>query len=213
MGTVYTLPVVTADTLIANGMKIATRNETGNYYICGSNIADSKLAAFSDNSALREFYPNFPQGNGFMFVNDAVWDYIYYAGSSSISNIGIVTIMELEYLWPGYDSFVICTDSSASITLLPSIDVFPTDVEAAAALGLTIGSRQYPITYHYINSSVTGPLEAAVGDTVTVSAVPDVGYGITDASTQILVTNNDIAVPYAWDAANQRITFTMPDPS
>lgn len=71
----------------------------------------------------------------------------------------------------------------------------------------------YPITYHYTNSTVTGPSEAAVGDTVTVSAVPDVGYGITDTSTQILVTNNDIAVPYTWDSANNRITFTMPDPS
>lgn len=71
----------------------------------------------------------------------------------------------------------------------------------------------YPITYHYTNSTVTGPSEAAVGETVAVSAVSDVGYGITDASTQILVTNNDVAVPYTWDATNQRITFTMPDPS
>lgn len=71
----------------------------------------------------------------------------------------------------------------------------------------------YPITYHYTNSTVSGPTEAAVGDTVTVSAVPDVGYGITDASTQILVTNDDVAVPYTWDAANNRITFTMPQPT
>lgn len=75
------------------------------------------------------------------------------------------------------------------------------------------GSVAYPITYSSSNSTVSGPTEAAVDDTVTVSAVPDVGYGITDASTQILVTNNDIAVPYTWDATNNRITFTMPDPS
>lgn len=74
-----------------------------------------------------------------------------------------------------------------------------------------IDDTTYPITYHYTNSVLSGPSEAAVGDTVTVSAVPDVGYGITDASTQILVTNNDVAVPYTWDAANQRITFTMPE--
>lgn len=71
----------------------------------------------------------------------------------------------------------------------------------------------YPITYSYTNSTVSGPSRAVVGDTVTVSAVPDVGYGITDASTQILVTNNDVAVPYTWDATNQRITFTMPQPT
>lgn len=74
-------------------------------------------------------------------------------------------------------------------------------------------SPLYPITYHYTNSTVSGPAEAAVGDTVTVSAVPDVGYGITDASTQILVTNDDVAVPYTWDAVNQHITFTMPQPA
>lgn len=71
----------------------------------------------------------------------------------------------------------------------------------------------YPITYSSSNSTVSGPSSAAVGETVEVSAVPDVGYGITDASTQILVTNNDVAVPYTWDAMNNRITFTMPDPS
>lgn len=71
----------------------------------------------------------------------------------------------------------------------------------------------YPITYYYTNSTINGPSEAAIGDTVTVTAVPDVDYGITDASTQILVTNNDIAIPYTWDATNNRITFTMPDPT
>lgn len=76
-----------------------------------------------------------------------------------------------------------------------------------------VGTASYPITYSFSNAIVSGPSEAAVGDTVEVSAVSDVGYGITDASTQILVTNNDIAVPYTWDAVNQRITFTMPDPS
>lgn len=72
---------------------------------------------------------------------------------------------------------------------------------------------RYSITYHYTNSTVSGPSEAAVGDTVVVSAVPDVDYGITDASSQISVTNDDVAVPYTWDAANQRITFTMPQPA
>ncbi len=71
----------------------------------------------------------------------------------------------------------------------------------------------YPITYSATNGTVSGPTEAAIGDTVIVSAVPDVDYGITDASSQIIVTNNDVAVPYTWDAANQRITFTMPDPT
>lgn len=79
-------------------------------------------------------------------------------------------------------------------------------------LGIQPIGETYPITYSFTNSIVSGPSEAAVGDTVIVSAVPDVGYGITDASTQILVTNSDVAIPYTWDATNQRITFTMPQP-
>lgn len=71
---------------------------------------------------------------------------------------------------------------------------------------------KYPITYHYENSTVSGPSEAAVGDTVTVSAVPDTDYGITDPTTQISVTNNDDPVNFTWDASTNRITFTMPDP-
>ena len=89
---------------------------------------------------------------------------------------------------------------SELVSLLRSLNIHPI-------------STSYPITYHYTNSTVSGPSEAAVGETVTVSAVPNAGYGITDATTQILVTNNDVAVPYTWDAANNSITFTMPDPS
>lgn len=99
----------------------------------------------------------------------------------------------------------------ASGTFISSnLDMYSSREEAREALGWY---DTYPITYHYMNSIVSGPSEAAVGDTVTVSAVPDVDYGITDASTQILVTNNDVTVPYTWDATNNRITFTMPDPS
>lgn len=71
----------------------------------------------------------------------------------------------------------------------------------------------YPITYSFTNSTVSGPDEAAVGDTVVVSAVPNVDYGITDPTTQIAVTNNDDPVNFTWDASTNRITFVMPDPS
>lgn len=76
-----------------------------------------------------------------------------------------------------------------------------------------IGVQGLPIIYSYTNSSVTGPSKATAGDTVTVSAVPDNNYGITDPASQILVTNNDIAVPYQWNPSTNTITFTMPDPS
>lgn len=75
------------------------------------------------------------------------------------------------------------------------------------------GGALYPITYSYTNSTVSGPSEAAIGDTVTVSAVPDNNYGITDPASQILVTNNDVAVEYQWNPSTNTITFVMPDPS
>ncbi len=92
------------------------------------------------------------------------------------------------------------------------VEAYEDEESGLAALSNAFSTR-YPITYSYTNSTVSGPTEAAIGDTVIVSAVPDVDYGITDASSQIIVTNNDVAVPYTWDAANQRITFTMPDPT
>lgn len=109
-----------------------------------------------------------------------------------------------------YDYMYEYTGIYGDITHVNSLDEL---VSAINAYAIKSVDDIYPIIYHYTNSIVSGPTEATVGDTVIVSAIPDVGYGITDASTQILVTNNDIAVPYTWDATNQRITFTMPDPS
>ncbi len=88
------------------------------------------------------------------------------------------------------------------------------DILAAIAdAGISPIPDKYPITYHYTNSTVSGPAEAAIGDTVTVSAFPDTDYGITDPTTQISVTNNDAPVNFTWDAATNTITFTMPDPT
>lgn len=81
--------------------------------------------------------------------------------------------------------------------------------EALAAISVA----NYPITYHYTNSTVSGPSEAVVGDTVTVSAVPNNNYGITDPASQILVTNNDVAVSYQWNSSTNTITFVMPEPT
>lgn len=85
--------------------------------------------------------------------------------------------------------------------------------EALSAMQIRPIVEMYPITYSYTNSTVSGPSEAGVGDTVTVSAVPDNNYGITDPASQILVTNNDVAVEYQWNPSTNTITFTMPDPS
>lgn len=77
------------------------------------------------------------------------------------------------------------------------------------SIGITrVGGE--PIIYSYTNSSVTGPSTALPGRTVMVSAVPDANYGITDYTSQIAVTNNDVPVNFTWDAATNRIVFIMP---
>ena len=92
------------------------------------------------------------------------------------------------------------------------VDSYSSDAEAQEALENAVGIT-FPITYHYTNSTVSGPSEATVGETVVVSAVPDNNYGITDPTSQISVTNNDVAVSYEWNPSTNTITFVMPDPS
>ncbi len=130
--------------------------------------------------------------------------YLYDAyHNSSFSSCGVSKVF--------HDTVEVVIGSPRPIAGLPGgIVPYSSESELRAALSNLV---RYPITYHYTNSTVSGPAEAIVGDTVTISAIPDVGYGITDASTQILVTSNDIAVPYTWDATNNRITFTMPNPT
>lgn len=70
---------------------------------------------------------------------------------------------------------------------------------------------QYPIQYQQTNCTLSGPDEAAIGDTVTVSCSFPEGYGIANPSSSILVTNNGVVVDYTY--SNGVITFTMPDPT
>lgn len=219
MGILYDVPVVTGTTLLSNGFKIGTRNVNGNDVVIGSSVSGSKVAFFNSDDIIYNYNSNIPLGSyGAIVWNANLFDLIIYVGSYDTSAINYVSAVDRDWIKPPYTTMIsqylnIGTVYQDEITLLSSLDKYATSSLAANALGLRFPQSQYPITYHYTNSTVSGPSEAAVGDTVTVSAVPDVGYGITDASTQILVTNNDVAVPYTWDAANQRITFTMPDPS
>ena len=142
---------------------------------------------------------------------------IYYNTSSGGSVVAQGINQNYTYNAIAYKRSVIATATIASqfdTTVFESMDaasVFATALDYTPFDYEDI--TRYPITYSYSNSTVSGPTEAAVGDTVTVSAVPDVDYGITDQSSQIAVTCNDEPVAFSWDATNQRITFTMPDPS
>lgn len=217
VGTVYILPVI--NDIIAGqnaGSTLSSPYNTLYNSINNSGLYVGVTYEFIHNYNIDLYMASNNSGDRF-----AAWTHddgiISYAWKFS-SNSGVIGMART---WPstGWKEYVGRAHTESYDIYRPpdlkdngsiAIDLFDSEEEALRALGII---TTYPITYSYTNSTVSGPSEAAIGDTVTVSAVPDVGYGITDASTQILVTNNDVAVPYTWDATNQRITFTMPDPS
>lgn len=206
MGTVYTLPVYsgsdwnTATVLRNNGLLFGIQKSSnlpdGYLYM----LADSpgiKLACWNDTSTGN--YKGYVIGNGIAHRNYAYPDNKLGSGYTVTANETQVTMFLIS-------SYSLPTSTGYEVIL----DLFESEEAARNALLPVI---TYPITYSSSNSTVSGPSEAAVGDTVTVSAVPDNNYGITNAASQILVTNNDVAVPYQWNPSTNTITFTMPDPS
>lgn len=211
MGIVYNVPVITTIPSTTGGYK-------------SYNDLTSEQKAIVDNISSGLHFANYDFGYVLHYDYYFASDMTTFAGCQISTNeiyLGFygteVTLVRLSKKSEGTYSIGIIhingyheIDDKPNGTVTFLLNGFSSKEEVRNAL---VPQVTYPITYSYSNSVVNGPSEAAVGDTVTVSAVPDVGYGITDASTQILVTNNDVAVPYTWDAVNQRITFTMPDPS
>lgn len=96
-----------------------------------------------------------------------------------------------------------------SLTLADYItndDVFTS--RSAFASAVSSGIR-YPITYQNVNCELSGPSEAAVGDSVSV--VVTHGTNFTVSTSDVYVTNNGVSVPFTY--ANGTIAFTMPNPS
>lgn len=225
MGTVYTLPVIT-------GVSTSNWSTAAPYSSTQTNdiniITTQGIQMFTRIDTLYNNENNYGYLAAAMSVQMACWPETTQAGTQLVrikfKSSGAFYLYYLAYgasrgSWfylsqnDGGVTYVTLEDAPPNPVFVDGttpLDLYANEAEAEAALN---PPSTYPITYHYTNSTVSGPSEAAIGDTVTVSAVPDVDYGITDASTQILVTNNDVAVPYTWDAANNRITFTMPDPS
>lgn len=205
MGTVYELPIVTgfsvtppfssqtteANITLIHNNGLLMQTDGSLYGYIGSSISGVTVAFWVENNRLQRIEKQGPT-NQYRCYSVHQWPYV--ASNESL---------ELSYYVA--DEFLYASSGLLNGTI--EVDLFDNRDEAERAIGAT---TLYPITYHYTNSVVSGPSEAAVGDAVTVSAVPDVGYGITDATTQILVTNDDVAVPYTWDAATNRIMFTMP---
>lgn len=144
--------------------------------------------------------------------NNTYNSHVAYSAENSIT-LGNAMFHGIAFSNNSTENYTLGTASGA-FAITDSISSIDELIAKAAENGIYPYSYTgYPITYHYTNSIVSGPAEAAVGDTVTVSAIPDNNYGITDASSQILVTNNDVAVSYNWNPTTNTITFTMPDPS
>lgn len=91
------------------------------------------------------------------------------------------------------------------------IDNYSSQYEGVAALKNAVRVI-YPITYQAVNADTsTCPVEAVVGDTVTVVPSFPSGYGIVNPTTDVYVMNNGVLIPSTW--SNGVLTFTMPDPS
>lgn len=213
MGTVYTLPVLNYPNLQPNGAVVVNSISYDN---CVYGLRNSLLIASSSSNngvgggsnvagTLSAWYGGEVSGRYYYVAVNYTSDWIH--STVSISDLNSEVLRSVAW---GYTNrrAEIYENSNNSLNLPFLVDAFQTKEEAISAI-----TNAYPIIYSYTNSTVSGPAEAAIGDTVIVSAVPNVDYGITDASSQIIVTNNDVAVPYTWDAANNTITFTMPDPT
>lgn len=83
-------------------------------------------------------------------------------------------------------------------------------IQEAAEYIYQLGLK-YPITYRLTNCSAPdAPVEAAVGDTVSVPFVFPDGYGIVN-SENVYVTNNGVVVPSTY--SDGVLNFEMPDPN
>lgn len=162
----------------------------------GANTNNVRLAAYLKTTQYGSAYHLvYKQMNGNSYVR--------YEGIGGVSTVFTENMYSYE-------------DTTISASLIVEevyLTVYPDLQSALDAIDNYTPTVMYPITYSYSNSTVTGVSEAAVGETVVVSAVPDNNYGITDPTSQISVTNNDVAVPFQWNPSTNTITFTMPDPT
>lgn len=187
--------------ILSNGIKCCKQSA----YDCW---LSSNPITGADSLAVIAAYNN---GNSAIMARKVPADVYFYIGYATSVGYGSVQVFSYQYangiMYGDFSSLYNNFDSSVFESFYDSRE------SAINAVINYLNPIAYPITYHYTNSTVSGPAEAAVGDTVTVSAVPNENYGITDAASQILVTNNDVAVPHTWDSVTNTITFTMPDPS
>lgn len=133
---------------------------------------------------------------------------LYY---QTIANSVIYTINGNQY-----HGFADATGGSSNnwdglYTGIYSVSTFDTINEFIQASNIRPITDTFTITYRDTNCTHSGPDEASIGDTVTVSFQFTSGYGIVNPSSDVYVTNNGVVIPSQY--SNGVLTFTMPDPS
>lgn len=151
-------------------------------------------------------------GSSYTFVNGIhgnITDNVFgiaYPSTSSGDSLRSRTNYDQTYDVSYYQYFAV--PENARNSNIPHFDTLELFLQEVGAY-----SEKYPITYSATNGTVTGPSEAPVGDIVVAIGTPNANYGITDYTTQIAVTCNDIPVPFTFNATTNEITFEMPDPT
>lgn len=196
------LPVISLDvsSLMSDGLLIGHNNQYGN--------VDIKCGAGQDNTYVLLYRDN-------MYGGTYVYRGLYV---STVSNAKTCDIWRPSSYSDAFKEFTLTYTRGnfyyigTSTGVLESLGI-PVPVYASynsAISSLDTATLDYPITYRDTNATHSGPVKAAIGDTVTVEYTFPDGYGIVNSS-DIYVTNNGVLVPSTY--ANGTLTFTMPDPS
>ena len=210
MGTVYNLPVISSTGygisppssltydeascryIRDNGLLLQGTTTSNRFIAKGADIAGVKLAAYS-------------------VANGRVYYILAAPGTFSVANSttgDLTDSVNRSAEWSAYHESPFYASNGLLSSLSLNIDLFDSEEEALRALEI---AYTFPLTYRPTNCSFpNAPLEADVGDTVTVQVVFDEGYQLGNPS-DIYVTcdGNPVESTYS----NGTLTFTMPDPS
>lgn len=198
-----------------------SRLSSNTYPVYYANVGRTEVICFSTQSTNRDYQFSVKTGNS-IFYESRTDPIVISAVVSNPSEIVPAVGSGIGYEFKGfigatyYHCYVQCwqPDTDAQIS-------FNSAVYSASFESVIVGSDMtetppegmYPITYSVTNGTIIGPAEAAIGTTVVATGMPNANYAITDYTTQIAVTCNDIPVPFTFNATTNEITFEMPDPT
>lgn len=199
MGTVYQLPFITDSpvTFTSKSITELTTDERNYYDLATTNGLYVGYTTGSD--ATRLYFGSTSNGGVVAGYPHGMW----YMGTV----LGVGYNHMRAYAWSNNNTFTEPAKNTSYIIVLE--DIYSTEQEAYdAIMGI---QHVFPITYRPTNCSFpNAPVEATVGDTVTVPVAFTEGYQLGNPS-DIYVTCNGVSVPSTY--ANGVLTFTMPDPS